>query len=256
MEVIATANQKGGAGKTSTAAALWSYLNAHGRKALAVDMDSQGNLSLIADAETDGPTVFGALLREIQLQDAIQHTAQGDIVAASPLQSAADTALQMLGKERRLKEALDTVAAAYDFVIVDTPPHMGVLTINALAAADRVLIPAQADLFSLHGIGQIADSIRDVREYCNNSSLQVDGILLTRFSDRANVSKAVRDALRERAEAMGGRLYSATIRDAVAVKEAQIAHKSIFDYAPGAKVAGDYTEFCKEFLEGVETHEH
>jgi len=219
-------------------------------------MDAQGNLSLIADAETDGPTVFGALLREIQLQDAIQHTAQGDIVAASPLQSAADTALQMLGKERRLKEALDTVAAAYDFVIVDTPPHMGVLTINALAAADRVLIPAQADLFSLHGIGQIADSIRDVREYCNNPSLQVDGILLTRFSDRANVSKAVRDALRERAEAMGGRLYSATIRDAVAVKEAQIAHKSIFDYAPGAKVAGDYTEFCKEFLEGVETHEH
>ena len=252
METIAVANQKGGAGKTSTAAALWAYCNAHGKRALAIDLDAQGNLSLLADADTDGATVFGALQKEISLGDAIQHAEAGDIVAASPLQNTADTVLQMLGKERRLAEALDTLPPdAYDFVIIDTPPHMGVLTLNALAAADRVIIPAQADVFSLHGIGQLEDSAEAVRAYAGNPALRIDGILLTRYNDRANVSKAVRDAMQGKAEAMGGRLYDATIRESVKVKEAQIARKDIFTYAPGANVAEDYAAFCREFLEGI-----
>ena len=184
MKTIAIANEKGGAGKTSTAAALWYWMNRHGRPCLAVDLDPQGNLSLVADAATEGPTALGALLREIPAADAIQHTEQGDIIAASPVQNKADTVLTQLGRERRLKEALDTVAGGYEYAIVDTSPYLGILTINALAAADTVVIPAQADLFSVHGIGQLADCIEDVRRYCQNPSLKVDGILLTRYTDR------------------------------------------------------------------------
>lgn len=252
MKTIAIANEKGGAGKTSTAAALWYWMNRHGRKTLAVDLDPQGNLSLIADAATEGPTALGALLREIPAADAIQHTEQGDIIAASPVQNKADTVLTQLGRERRLKEALDTVADGYEYAIVDTSPYLGILTINALAAADTVVIPAQADLFSVHGIGQLADCIKDVRSYCNNPSLQVDGILLTRYTDRANLSKAIRGELAAKAEEMGGRLYESAIREAIAVKEAQVKHQSIFDYAPSAKVTVDYEAFCEEFLKGLE----
>ena len=252
MKTIAIANEKGGAGKTSTAAALWYWMNRHGRKTLAVDLDPQGNLSLVADAATEGPTALGALLREIPAADAIQHTEQGDIIAASPVQNKADTVLTQLGRERRLKEALDTVADGYEYAIVDTSPYLGILTINALAAADTVVIPAQADLFSVHGIGQLADCIKDVRNYCNNPSLQVDGILLTRYTDRANLSKAIRGELAAKAEEMGGRLYESAIREAIAVKEAQVKHVSIFDYAPGAKVTADYEAFCEEFLKGLE----
>lgn len=252
MKTIAIANEKGGAGKTSTAAALWYWMNRHGRPCLAVDLDPQGNLSLVADAATEGPTALGALLREIPAADAIQHTEQGDIIAASPVQNKADTVLTQLGRERRLKEALDTVAGGYEYAIVDTSPYLGILTINAIAAADTVVVPAQADLFSVHGIGQLADCIEDVRRYCQNPSLKVDGILLTRYTDRANLSKAIRGELAAKAEEMGGRLYESAIREAIAVKEAQVKHVSIFDYAPGAKVTADYEAFCEEFLKGLE----
>lgn len=253
MKVIAVANEKGGAGKTSTAAALWYWLNKHGRKTLAVDLDPQGNLSLVADAATEGPTALGALLREIPAADAIQHTAQGDIIAASPVQNKADNVLTQLGRERRLAEALATVSGGYDYAIVDTSPYLGILTINALAAADTVVIPAQADLFSVHGIGQLADCIEDVRTYCNNPSLKVDGILLTRYTDRANLSKSIKGELAAKAEAMGGRLYESAIREAIAIKEAQVKHIPIFEYAPGAKVTADYKAFCEEFLKGLES---
>lgn len=253
MKVIAVANEKGGAGKTSTALALWAYMNANGRPCLGMDLDPQGNFSTVAEAETKGATALGVLMREIPAADAIQHVKSGDVIAASPLQNRADNLLTMLGKERRLAEALATVAGGYEYAIVDTSPHLGILTINALAAANYVLIPAQADMFSNQGITQLWETIEAVRQYAQNPTLQVDGILLTRFTDRTRISQTVRGIMEKTAANMGGRVYRSTIREAVTVKEAQLYHQSIFEYDPAAKVAGDYTEFCKEFLEGIES---
>lgn len=253
MKTIAIANEKGGAGKTSAAAALWYWLNQRGRKTLAVDLDAQCNLSTSAGARTDGGTALGVLTRELEAPDTVQHTAQGDIIAAAPSLNAADTMLAAeTGKEFRLREGLDLLAGGYDFAIVDTPPHIGVLTSNALTAADFVVIPAHADVFSLSGIEQIGKSLAAVRKYYN-PRLQVAGILLTCFNPRTNVSKAVRERIDETAHALGARIFDATIREATAIKEAQLFRRSIFEYAPRSPVAEDYETFCQELLGGIES---
>lgn len=252
MIVITVANEKGGAGKTSTAAALWYWLNKNGRKALAVDFDAQGNLSFNAGADTHGPTALGVLMREAEPATAIQHTAGGDIIAASAGMNKADMVLSETGKEYRLKEALEPLAEQYDFVIVDTAPHLGVLTINALTAANYVIIPTQADIFSLQGIMQLNSSIESARKYCQNPGLRVAGILITRYSDRAILSRGMKEQLEQLAGRIGSKVYTASIREAIAVKEAQVQQMSIFDAAPGSKVANDYEEFIAEFMEDLE----
>ena len=167
MKVIAIANQKGGAGKTSTASALWYWLNHNGHDALAIDLDAQCNLSSAAAAKTNGGTALGILTQELAAPDVIQHTEQGDIIAASAKLSAADTMLaDETGKEFRIKEALEPLADAYDFAIIDTPPHIGVLTKNALTAADYVVIPSQGDAFSLsEGRRNPADKIQPTDDH-------------------------------------------------------------------------------------------
>lgn len=250
MQVIVIANEKGGAGKTSTAAAIWYYLNSHGRAALGVDLDPQGNFSFTAGARTDGATIMGALMRETQTAATIQHTRAGDFIAASPLQNAADTTLNMIGKEYRLKECLEEIAGGYEFCIVDTAPHIGILTINALTAADHVILPMQADIFSIAGAGQLWQNMKDIRQYYNHS-LQVDGILLTRYSDRTRLSKDLRDMLQAQADTMHTKVFRQTIREAVAVRESQVLQKSIFEHAPKSAVAQDYQNFIEEFLGGI-----
>lgn len=251
MKIITIANQKGGAGKTSTAAALWFYLNAHGKKALAIDMDAQCNLTFTAGATAGGGTILGVLSGEIEPAAAIQHTPNGDIIPATLLLNGADVTLNLLGREYLLRKALDKITG-YDFVIIDTPPHLGVLTVNALQVATNVIIPTQADIFSAHGIVQLYSNIETIRRGYNNPTLKVDGILLTRFSDRTILSRDIQESLLETAEQMGTRVYKATIREAVAVKEAQVKKQSIFDAAPGSNIAKDYTEFINEFLEGLD----
>lgn len=251
MKVIAVANQKGGAGKTSTASALWYYLNHNERTALAVDLDAQCNLSFAANAKTDGQTALGVLTQEVEAQDAIQHTEQGDIIAASVKLNGADKALEdEIAKELRLREALAPLAGRYDFAILDTPPNIGIVTKNALAAADYVVIPAQADAFSVSGIEQIGKTIAAIRHYYNHG-LQVKGILLTRFNPRITVSKIVRERIEGTASDLDTKLFSATIREAAAVKEAQLLHLSIFEHEAKSKVAKDYEAFCKELLGGI-----
>lgn len=246
MEIITIANEKGGAGKTSTAAALWYWLNAHGRKALAVDLDPQCNLSYCLGAAGVKPSVFGVLTQETEAAAAIAHTMAGDVIPADKMLAMADRVIAETGKEYRLKEALEPVAADYQYCVVDTAPHLGVLTVNALTAARRVVIPTQADVFSLLGIGQLWENIQTVRKYCN-PSLQVDGILLTRYSTRAVLSRQMQETLEQTARQMGTRLYRATIREAIAVKECQLQNVSIFEH--GGKVGADYEAFIAELLE-------
>lgn len=248
MKIITVTNQKGGAGKTTTAATLAAGLSLKGFKTLLIDLDPQGNLTYTAGAKTGGATALGVLTGEVKPEDAIQHTGGGDIIASSKALSGADAFIKDTGKEYRLKEALESLQGAYDFCIVDTPPALGILTINALTACDSVIIPAQADIYSLQGVEQLAETIKPVKKYCN-PSLQIAGILLTRYSPRSILSRDVAELAEQLAAKLGTRLFKTTIREAIAVKEAQISKRTLYEYAPKAKVTEDYIALIEELLE-------
>lgn len=254
-KVIATMNHKGGAGKTSTAAALAAGLPLKGYTTLAIDLDAQGNLSYSAGVNKDSAiSSMKILTGEVKAADAIQHTKQGfDIIPASRALSGADMILTQTGKEYRLREALEPILSAYDFIVIDTAPALGILSINALTAANSIIIPAQADIYSLQGIDQLADTISPVRKYTNRD-LAIDGILLTRYSPRSVLSREVASLADETAARLDTKVFKAAIREAIVLKEAQLMRRSLFEYAPKAKVTEDYSSFIEELLEGGQTN--
>lgn len=249
--IVAIAAQKGGTGKTTTAATLAAGLTIRGFKVLLVDLDQQGSLSFITGADPQGKTTLGLLTREIQAAEAIQHTATADIIPASKSLVAAEATLKETGGEYRLREALEPIRAEYDFIILDCPPALNSLTINALTAADEVIIPTQADILSLKGITQLYDSCQLVKKY-TNKSLHIAGVLLTRHSSRAVIKRDLEEVLREQITGqMQTKTYKACIREGVAVNEAQYLQQSIFQYSPRSKAASDYHAFIEEFLHDV-----
>lgn len=252
MRIIAIANRKGGVGKSTTAHALISGLSLKGYRVLAVDLDAQRNLTSTMRARTDSKTALGVLTGDITAKEAIRRTEDGDIIPASKALSGADATIAETGKEYRLKEALEPVEDIYDYCIIDCPPALGILTVNALTACNGVVIPAQADIYSLEGIEDLQETIQPVKKYCNRE-LRIEGILLTRYNPRSIISKDVTTLAEQLAEKLGTSLYRATIREAVAVRESQISKQSLFKYAPRAKVTEDYRAFVEEFLERERT---
>lgn len=249
MKVLAVINQKGGVGKTTTALTLAAGLSLRGHSVLSVDLDAQGNLTYTTGADTSGPTVLAVLTGEVLAADAIQHTGNGDIIPASRALAGADAVIVETGKEYRLKEALEPLKGRYDFVIVDTPPALGILTVNALAACNAgVVIPVQADIYSLQGVEQLAETMRPVARYCN-PELAIKGLLLTRYSPRAILSREIAETAGQLAAKLGTKVFKATIREAIAVKESQISRATLYSYAPKAAVTEDYDRFIDELLE-------
>ncbi len=243
--IISITNQKGGVGKSTTAEALTAGLKLKGHSVLAIDLDPQGNLTHTSRASAKGATALGVLTGDVKVENAIQNTEMGDIIPAHSGLAGADAFITDTGKEYRLKEALENIKDNYDYIIIDTPPALGILTVNALTAADSIIIPAQCDIYSLAGIDQLFNTIKPVRKYCN-PDLQIEGILLTRYSARTTLSKEVAELAEQLAEKIGTKVFKSSIREAVAIKEAQILQKSIFDHAPSSKVAGDYKQFIDE----------
>ena len=246
-KVYTITNQKGGAGKTTTALAAAAGLSLKGYSVLSIDLDAQSNMTYTAGAKADGATALGVLTGEIRAGDAIQKTESGGIIPASKALAGADAFITDTGKEYRLKEALEPIRGEYDYIIIDTPPALGILTINALTACDSVIIPAQADIYSLQGIEQLAETMKPVKKY-TNPDLTIEGILLTRYSPRSVLSREVAELAQQIAGKLGTKLFRATIREAVAVKEAQISQQSLYSYAPKAKVTEDYSRFIAELL--------
>ena len=247
-KIIAVINQKGGVGKSTTAEALTAGLLLKGYTCLAIDLDAQGNLSYTAGAKTEGvPTVLEVLTGEATAREAIQHLQGGDVIAANKSLAGADAFINSTGKEYKLKEALEELQGEYQYIIIDTPPALGILTVNALTACHSIIIPAQADIYSLQGIEKLAETIKPVKKYCN-PSIFIEGILLTRYSPRSVLSREVAEIAGKLADKLGTKVFKTTIREAIAVKEAQISQQSLFDYAPKAKVAEDYRAFIEELL--------
>jgi chromosome partitioning protein len=246
MEVIAIVNRKGGVGKTATAQALGAGLLRKGCSVLYIDLDSQTNLTYGLGADAAGLSSMDVLTGEATAQEAIQHTPQGDVIAGAEALAGADAAIDGTGKEYRLKEALDGLQ--YDYCIVDTPAQLGTLTVNALTAADSVVIPVQAEVYSLQGIGQLSKAIEAVKKYCNHD-LYIRGILITRYNGRAIISRDMQSNLEEAAQQLKTRLYSTPIRECVSIKEAQAQQQDIYSYAPRSNAAKDYAAFIEEFTE-------
>jgi chromosome partitioning protein len=248
MEVIAVINQKGGVGKSTTAHAIGAGLTLKGHRVLYVDLDAQGNLSYTLRADTNGLTAM-ELLQGRNTQAAIQRTAQGDIIASSPSLAGADTIITAVGKEYRLREALEPLGGLYDYCIIDTPPALGILTINALTACNGAIIPAQADIYSLQGISQLHTTIETVKQYCN-PALTIKGIVLTRYNSRAIISREVADMIEQTAGQLQTKLYNTKIRECTAIKEAQATQQDIYSYAPRSNATADYTALIAEILGG------
>lgn len=247
MQVIAVINQKGGVGKSTTALAIGAGFILKGYKILYIDLDAQGNLSYTLKASNAGYNVMGILQKPETVKGEIQNTEQGDVIASSPALSGADTLLTEIGKEYRLREAIELIKDLYDYVIIDTPPALGILTINALTACNGIIIPAGADIYSLQGISQLKGTIETVKKYCNNS-LEILGILLTRYNSRAIISREVAEMLEKTAKRLNTKLYDTKIRECTAIKEAQAMRESIFTYAPKSNATVDYKALTDEIL--------
>lgn len=247
-ETIAIVNRRGGVGKTATAHAIGAGLARRGYKTLFIDLDSQCNLTFDVGAKTAPLTSMEVLSGTATAQEAIQHTQGGDIIPASPSLAVADTTLEGTGKEYRLKEALEPIAGEYDYIIIDTPPALGVLTVNALTACNSAIIPAQAEVHSIQGIGLLYEAIRAVQKY-TNPALTIKGILITRYNGRAILSRDMKENLEATAKELGTKVFTTPIRECTAIKEAQATQSDIYSYAPRSNATADYTALIQDILE-------
>ena len=248
-EIIVITNQKGGVGKSTTAEALAEGLFFKGYKTLLIDLDPQGSISLTARADTDKPNVYDLLTNKANAHEVTQQRAhRADIIPSGKNLVKLDIELTSVGKNHRLKEKISPLVSEYNYIVIDTPPALGILTINALTAANALVIPAQADLYSLQGIGQLYDTIGAVTTY-TNPSLKLRGILLTRHNARNILSRDMADTAKDTAEEIGTFVYDTVIRECVALKEAQASQQSIYSYAPASNPSKDYLSFIEEFIE-------
>lgn len=246
ISIIAITNQKGGVGKTTTAAALLTALHQRGARVLGVDLDPQGSLgfSLGLDIEHCA-TIYDVFRGEAEPSAVISHTEVCDLLPSNILLSGAELEFNRPGREFLLKNALSRVEDDYDYIIVDTPPALNLLTVNAYVAADSLIIPMAPEVLSLLGVSQIKETIESVRSYYN-PRLEVLGILLNRFSARFNLNREVLELAGQIAAQLGTQVFETKIRGSVAVAEAPAHGLSVLDYAPSCKPSQDFQALCDE----------
>jgi chromosome partitioning protein len=247
--VIAIASQKGGVGKTTTAINLGACLAQESRRVLIVDIDPQGNASsgLGINGNDQRLTAYEVLIGQADIKDAIQPTALAnlDLLPAGQRLSGAEVELVgMMAREGRLRGCLEKVRDEYDFILLDSPPSLGLLTVNALTAADSVLIPLQCEYLALEGLTQLIGSVRLVQDHLN-PSLRIEGVLLTMYDARLNLSQQVAEEARK---FFAERLYNAVIPRNVRLSEAPSFGKPIVLYDPHSSGADSYRELAKEVL--------
>lgn len=253
MQIVTLSNQKGGVAKTTTAYALAAGLHKKGYTVLMVDLDAQSNLSFTVGLDLlglPGKTLYDVFKGQARTEEAIYPVQTGlDIAVGGLSLSAADMEFNGIGREYLLKKALEPIRGNYDFCIIDTSPVLGVLEMNALSASDKVIIPMFADAYSLQGISQLHGFIMNVQEY-TNPKLEIAGLLLTKYTERSVLAKALEDGIQHAADQMKTKVYKTRIRNAAAVGISQLIRNDLFTEAPKATVTEDYKAFVDEFLEG------
>lgn len=249
---IVLTNQKGGVGKTTTTSAIaCSLVERRNTKVLAIDLDPQGNLgfSLGLDIENSS-TIYEVLNGEVPLREAIQPTEYCDVITSNILLSRAELEFTGTGRESLLKKALEPVKDFYDYIIIDTPPALNVLTVNAYTVADHLIIPMVPEILSLLAVTQIKETIDSVKSTFN-PNLNVLGILLTKYNGRTILAREVREMAENIARQIGTKVFQTQIRASVSVAEAPAHGESIFDYAPKSNPSLDYKEFVEEIAPDI-----
>lgn len=247
--IISVANQKGGVGKTTTTVNLGACLAYYGKKVLLIDIDAQGNAtSGIGIRKPDvAKDIYDVLVNEETIKTVIQQTSREnlEIVPATIQLAGAEIELtSMMGRESRLKTAIDEISGDYDFILIDCPPSLGHLTINAFTASDSILIPVQCEYYALEGLSQLLNTIRLVQKHFN-SELRIEGVLLTMYDARTNLGAEVVDEVRKY---FREKVYDTIIPRNVRLSEAPSHGLAIIDYDPRSRGSEVYQSLAKEVL--------
>jgi chromosome partitioning protein len=249
-KVIAFANQKGGVAKTTTTLNLAVAFAEEGHRVLCVDMDPQGNLTMSQGIDPDGlkKSMYDVLVHHLPLREVISRR-EIDIACASIDLAGAEIAMStMIGRERSLQKALAQIEHDYDFVFIDTPPSLGLLTINALTASHKVIVPVQCEYLSMRGLVQLQNTLAMIRENLN-PSVDIEGILPTMVDSRTLHAKEAIELLEEN---FGDRVFASRIRKTVRFAEAPVKGMSVLKYDPDGLAAHAYRQLAKEVLSNAE----
>ncbi len=245
-KVIAFANQKGGVAKTTTTLNLGAAFAEQGHRVLCVDMDPQGNLTMSQGIDPDSLelSMYDVLVHHIPIRRVIRRR-EIDVACASIDLAGAEIAMStQIGRERSLDKALRAIEEDYDFVCIDTPPSLGLLTINALTAADKVIVPVQCEYLSMRGLIQLQNTLQMIRENLN-PDVEIEGILPTLMDTRTIHAKEAIEILEEN---FGDRVFASRIRKTVRFAEAPVKGMSVLKYDPDGKAAQSYRDLAKEVL--------
>lgn len=245
LKIIAFTNKKGGVGKTTSALSTAAYLSVLGKKVLAIDMDSQSNFTQASNGEKNVQGVFD-FMKGAPLEDVLQTSARYDFIGADKRLSKASSEFSDVGREHILETVLKPVVG-YDYCIIDTPPSMEILTLNALTASDEVVICCQSDGFSVAGLADMKKNIEGIQKWYN-PRLKVAGILMTRYNPRTMISRQLAEIFAQAAETMHAKVFTNYIRENTAIREAQVMKQDIYTYRPTSHGAEDYASFVREYL--------
>ena len=254
QRVIVFANQKGGVAKTTTTLNLGVAFKEQGFRVLVVDLDPQGNLTMSQGMNPDAieRSMFDVLVHRLPISEII-HKAEVDVAVSSIDLAGAELALSsMIGRERALDKALVTAREKYDYILIDTPPSLGLLTINAFVAATGVIVPVQTEYLSLRGLVQLENTLTMIRENLN-PNVEIQGILPTMYDARLLHSKEAAEILEEN---FGDLVFRTRIRKTVRYAEAPVKGNSVLKYEPTGSAAKAYRDLAKEVLDGAKAREH
>jgi chromosome partitioning protein len=253
-QVIALANQKGGVAKTTTTLNLGVAFSERGLRVLCIDLDPQGNLTMSQGLNPDSieRSMFDVLVHRLPIEEVIEHR-EIDVAVSSIDLAGAELALSsQIGRERALQKALDRAQSRYDYILIDTPPSLGLLTINAFVAAAGVIVPVQTEYLSLRGLVQLENTLQMVRENLN-PDVAIVGIVPTMYDKRVTHSREADEILRD---TFGDLVYNTRIRKTVRYAEAPVKGTSVLAYEPTGEAAQMYRDLAKEVLSGEKTRQH
>lgn len=248
-KIITIANQKGGVGKTTVSMALVSSLTRRGFRALGVDMDPQGSLGFHAGLDIDSDhTIYNVLKGEVPIRDTIAHSEWGDFILSNILLSSLSEEVHGSGRERLLSNAVGEIRDEYDFIVIDTPPGLNVLTTNAYLAANFLIIPTKPNILEVLAVAQLRDAVKEIQNTVN-PDLKVLGILINFYNRRLNLGRDVMELMDSLAREMDAKVFKAKIYDSVGVAEAPAHAESIFTYKRAVDAKVSFNSFTNEFLQ-------